>query len=530
MIAIPFLLRLFFSVEDFERLCQVRPLLEDDTYYYQNIARNVVHGKGFTEDGQTPTTGFQLAQQLLCVALELPADPKSKVPLRMLLALQVLLSALVVTTNHKLYTQILGDASAKIATFISAFWLLLFRHATNGLETVLVLLAISIVLRTLYDFLAHPQKHNITRLGIWCFLLPLARVDTFAFVLPLVVLLVYLGGRKRILFKTSVLGCAVVCIAFSIGIGIIVITNISINGHWIPDSGEAVKELSFEYMEKYMHVSVITFPLLRAGSVLVASLPYSQSAEALVASPRLILAFSSLALLANVWFVLRQRMSFSKEYWWFLFPWMGFGFVIVAAYVFYVPAYWYFGRYFFPFTFFSLLLIAPFLEAIGRYFNSRIGKRNTMLLVTVAALWFSAPFASRWTQFVFGPIPPHVEVKAMGEPSDFNVCFYPEISRWLELNTKPQSTIAMWQGGLVSYLSDRTIIHLDGLVNREVIQARRTRTLDDYLRKKNAVYWIDYSSFVPFMISCSRTPETSYHLIATTSCTAGDSISLYGLR
>jgi hypothetical protein len=85
------------------------------------------------------------------------------------------------------------------------------------------------------------------------------------------------------------------------------------------------------------------------------------------------------------------------------------------------------------------------------------------------------------------------------------LAFYPAqangyiIAQWVSANTGPQARIGTWNAGVVGYLSTRTIVNLDGVVNNElyryVSEHRATfhlRDLRGYIIRQRISYVTDY--------------------------------------
>jgi hypothetical protein len=54
--------------------------------------------------------------------------------------------------------------------------------------------------------------------------------------------------------------------------------------------------------------------------------------------------------------------------------------------------------------------------------------------------------------------------------------------------------VGSFNSGMMGFLSNRTIVNLDGVVNERAIRAMRARALADYLRGRNVSYLADYPS------------------------------------
>jgi hypothetical protein len=66
-----------------------------------------------------------------------------------------------------------------------------------------------------------------------------------------------------------------------------------------------------------------------------------------------------------------------------------------------------------------------------------------------------------------------------------------EATAWMRENTEPDARFAAYNAGIPAYLSERTVVNLDGVVSREAYRAARDCTTRDYIRRMRIDYVAD---------------------------------------
>jgi hypothetical protein len=154
-------------------------LLQDDAYFYFQIARNVGRGLGFTFDGVHKTNGFQPLWQLLLVPIFrfLPGDFP---PLYAALLLEVVLVASAAVGIYEILRARVGAAPACVASLLLVAQPSAGIALRSGMEAGLVVL-ILVVIWGKWVALRSSETSGLTRwfgLGAWCSVGFLARLDS----------------------------------------------------------------------------------------------------------------------------------------------------------------------------------------------------------------------------------------------------------------------------------------------------------------------------------------------------------------
>lgn len=166
----------------------------DDAYYYFQIARNVAAGAGFTFDGIHPTSGVHPLWLFTLVPV-FAIVPGELAPLRAVILLEsILVGATVVVLYRTLHARI-GRTPAACAALLLLAQPVALRLLRGGMESALVLFLLVVAWSRWLALDDDPEAppSRWLRLGAWCALLFLARLEA-ALAVPVLLLL----GRRHI--------------------------------------------------------------------------------------------------------------------------------------------------------------------------------------------------------------------------------------------------------------------------------------------------------------------------------------------
>ena len=526
----PFVMRLALVWQEFSVLVKHSPLLEDDLFYYLNIARHVCAGQGFTADGHTPTTGFQLFHQLLCIILTYFSPANSLLPFRLILSLQVLIGIACLVMLVRTFRVVLGGKEALIGGIVFSWWLPLFRYGNNGQETILQIFMILLLIRLSYNFFVDRSPQNLTWLALACALSPFVRIDMLAFPAAFIAAVVIARCRNILSVREAMKAVVVVASASIAAVCGYFLLNYSINGHLLPDSGVAVKSLAHEYSRNGSRGNLLVSGSRRAASVLLGDQPYNQLLEVVRVPlhPRLELiavpVALSILLMCKKWKALpggyRFLISIASVY----------GAILVLFYSILVQGIWYFSRYLFTVPVLSLLVTVPFIAALARSTRDKVPRPVFLLLTVVVSLWYMAGQTGRWVQFMTEKPEQFADNQLEHTPLASTAVSHPyDLGRWVRLNIPPESRVAMWQNGMAAFVSGRDILHLDGVVNRNALDAWTSDRMDEYFKENKIDYLIDFRFFTDIVLRHSRHPEESFTFMGASVPTSSNlfAIAMY---
>lgn len=521
LISLPFVLRFILVWQDLERLSKAGPLLEDDFYYYLNIARNVVRGRGFSADGETVTTGFQVLHELFCVAVTAIVGTEHHIAFRVVLTSQVLLSCASAYGVFRLVKHLFGFQEALLSTLLFSWWIPFLRHGNNGLETPLL---IALFIWILYEIVKFEGEAGIaTMIGMLIGVAVLTRIDAVAMggAVTLYALITAVRSRTgkrwwRLLFWTS--GGVIA------GLIVTVTLNLSINGSVVQDSGMAMRELALLYSSGF-GVEVDPFNAIkRIAGVLIDDHLFMQLIRHVDGVRWLLFAVVGLAV-PLLCVVLYKKGSESARALLWIVALSGISLSLFYALV--VPAYWFYSRYLFPVSIGVFLLTIPTLLSIVL--------RSTRLRMPIILAFGGCVIATwmfQWWSLMTIPLNSIADGELRGrELSQTRVCHNYDIAKWINLNLPPETRLAMWQGGLVAYLIPHHLIHLDGVVNGEARRARKENALDHYLCSRGVGYLIDFHSVSALVVAHSSPPGRTFKRVSGSNCAdKSESVILFSLH
>ena len=410
--------------------------LIDDAFYYLIPAHSFAHGQGWSFDGITRTSGFQILYGYVAAAIALVTGLTPALPATMAVLSAVALLAGV----HVLLTRV-GPLYG--ATRAAAAMLVLFAsphilwQISGGLEWSWLILATAVFVCTLIE---NPPRTPLVALAAFTALL--VRVDLAIFIAVFTLALAWRDAR----FVASTAA------ASTAAVGLTAFHSWLITGEWIPNS-VLVKQF---WASTTDFLPAISWPrLMRAtgpGFVL------SEIRSALsVRSFVLLGAFGAgaLALCVREWRMDARRAGLAAA-----------SAVAIAAYTIAyahganIMGDHYSGAIAVP----VFVLTCALFSAAGRYW------RVLAIAFGIAAAVFSVGFVVR---------APYQLGIAEGAPA-------------LIAHVPAGSRVAAWNAGLAGWRTGKRVTNLDGLANAGVVPAIRSGTLACYLREMHITHIMDY--------------------------------------
>ena len=242
-------MRLAVALADYRSLIGL-DIYQDDAFYYLKLAQNVVHGRGLTFDGATPTNGFHpLYLFLLLPILALSgADPIAPIH-----ASALLLAAVAVLTGLLVFgltRRLAGPAAGLIALAVWALSPYFTVLGINGLETGLAmffaLAAVFAYLEWIRPAGGAPSVRRAAALGVVFGLAALARIDLLlllaAIGLDWLALALREGRVRAALIRIPVTAALALAVWLPWGI-----LSRAETGAWLPASGSATRQIALAY-------------------------------------------------------------------------------------------------------------------------------------------------------------------------------------------------------------------------------------------------------------------------------------------
>jgi len=453
-------------------------LTYDDGFYYFKIAQHLANGAGSTFDGVHPTNGYH-PLWLLCLVpiFWLRATPETALILGVVL--QGLLMTAGVVVTYQIARLMFGRFAAGLAALLWIYLQLIYRVALSGMEYSLQALGI---LATAYVYMRWfaegraPRLRWYLGLGLLLSLTFLARLDTILLAGCVILVLAWRELRDGMMRAGAV---RLLTLAMPVaGIGLVYAgANLWLFGSPLPVSGVVKSDWSARLLAQdphyqaqgwvvaklyyllwpFGHMNLVYVLFLVAGTIgaalvllLGANLRRPWSDQALHIWGPFVL-FSVLQLLI---FVLLYHGGFSFQPWYYVVqPWLG------------------------------AMLAAALADTIWRWARQPgplVWARGLALVALIAVLC-AVPLATVRT------------IRRWQNSAGLNFAHEPIYAAaiWVGENVPADAIVGSWNAGMISYLSGREVVNLDGLVNSWDFYRVKQHDLCDYWRETRMAYLVD---------------------------------------
>lgn len=458
----------------------LRYTLSDDTFYYLTIARNAVHGYGFTFDRLAETNGFHPLWMAVLLPVYLIVEDRT-LAIHVVLTICALVDVCSIYLLHSLLRRCkVNDFSHWIVLFLYAFAPILFSYAgpLNGLETALNIFCILLYL-TLYQKALLSEKtlgaKNTITFGFVSALLFLVRTDN---VILLASTYCYYAFSRRgspgSIFR----------VALSAAIAAGFILPWFIWSYLNTGTIVQVSALSLGYvMKTYLHAQgwdltdyIIQF--IRNLANIVAFFPVYLYDMRIISFPSSVIGIMMLLLVVGVIRVIRRMGSIERTLMWARVNWLiapvlaGGLFVLIHTLRAVFMRGWYYASLF-PVLCIALAVLLDLWLAGG---GVRPDTRNPKSGYAILGV----------TLFVF-----LISTGTLLKPHQGEVDKW-EMVKVMNNTLPPGSRVGSWNAGLYGYFFDNgTVVGLDGLVNNEVYGHMLRHTVQLYCQEKEIGYLVD---------------------------------------
>lgn len=460
-VAVSAAVRLWFAVMDLATLDRL--FLPDDTYYVLSIARNIAAGFGPSADGIELTSGFQpLIALILTPAFLAGGDPD--VPVR----IAILTSGIFGALNTGLAGAIVHDLTGRrlAAAFAMAFAAtspVILGNDMNGMETSLA--SFCLLLATLLFARARCDSRPAVFIaaGLASGLAMLARIDS-CFLVGLLGLwgLGRFGPRQNAL----IVGAALATVAPWWGY------SLATFGGILPESGAALRQIVEFHRELHLSAGAV----LRGGADAVSFLgvPATRVQGAAVLA---VLAFCASDNLVRA--AVLRRVDAATVL-------IVAGLALFLFYTLYLPANWFFERYF-NLVYLSLVVAAA---VSGAEFLQRAGSR------LVGPRWLPpAIAAAALTLNVAGLAGLEQRAEAGGFARFSGVTGYRQVAQEIMARLPEAAVVGAMQSGALAYYArpDVTVVNLDGVVSARARRAIAAARLGELVTGRGVDHFADWT-------------------------------------
>jgi hypothetical protein len=160
----------------------------------------------------------------------------------------------------------------------------------------------------------------------------------------------------------------------------------------------------------------------------------------------------------------------------------------MAAYVFYMPAFWFFPRYLFPWAALAVVLFAIGLDRLQSSW-ARVRSRATTVILTTAIL-ITGIWLPEQRDLLTGPPDPNLG--------------YRRLALWAKDTLDPGVTVGSSQtGALAYYATNLDVVNLDGVVNEAALTSLRESRHMAWIEKRGIRYVLGFPINIKFILDHS---------------------------
>lgn len=494
----------------------------DDACYYAALAFNISNGNGPTTDGIHMTNGFQPLWAFMLVPIYSLGASKEKA-INIAMTILALLSASTGVVLFFLARQLWGE---NVALWTALFWMTsptVLRQSLNGMETGLYAFMLSIASLAVVAWTSRERPRlrvlESIAIGVLCGLVVLSRVDGLPFAISAIMACWHSWAREErsgnvgqatSLSSPEVHGHACSRLAtmrtiIAIFAFILVLIpwlsySVATVGKLFPESGDAVRWLSLAYIgaaDDGITWRAICHSVTQAASALLRLQQWNFIRLRLIetfggiASPLIAIAVLLLSMVLFIWLIrigyIHEAVMMLRNLFrlWF---WILHAIAIVLAYSLYQFGWWFFPRYFFAITPLGIITGAVLVEALR--ISLKKFQQGKALLSNIAAI---TVILIQLAQLYLGWCYLHSRTAGGFEE-------YLNVALWLREHTQVGVRIGMFQSGTASYLSERTVINLDGVVNGEALKAMVDRRVLNYVASQGITYIADWDELIQLLL------------------------------
>ncbi len=483
--------------------------IPDDTYLALKIAKNIASGAGITFDGIHPTNGFQPLYVLLVSPIYLICKGDLITPVHICLSLLAIFNVLTGLLIYKILKYLTDARKGIIALILWSFSPRIISNGINGLETSLSLFLVALSIFYYLTRIRERQDFAHSRffiLGILLGLSIFARIDS-VFLLLAITIDFCLKSRQKLreVGIKWLMGklAEVYVFAFLVLLPWWIFQIIHFKT-LIPVSGEAVRFQALAFADHNLTFSFLKDKFIWSLTQWNNS-PFPFYHVSVFSSvPELLIL---ICVLAGLFVLLVTKKRISKIISPLNFLWI-FCLGLLLFYSLYVPAFWFFKRYYYPVIFVLILYWGIFLDLIISLNIPRFKLHKPLIAVALVILcgWLFYPGLR---EFLFSkPESP--------SRCDIDSCSgYYKAALWVKEHVKKGERIGSYQSGALGYfLEDNTVINLDGVVNGDAFNALRNNDSFGYVKSENIAFITDWKLNIrKLLIAHSRRTITPQDLV-----------------
>lgn len=398
--------------------------MQDDSYFYLQVAHNIVEGKGSTFNGITPTNGYHPLWLWMVTAVSAMAHGNKTVSLYLVFVLQCLLVAGAILLLRRLTAAMrLGEwliALSVLAAYLTATTI----YGSEAHVNAFCLLSGLLCLLSALDR-RHARAWFLAGLALGVALL--ARLDNIFVVGALSVLALLEAARDDL--RLAVRGMVALCLGGALIVLPYLVANLAVYGHMVPISG-AIKS---------------TFPAFKPDLNNLGSMGKLSAPFGLIA-------------LAIGFFLDSDRRR--RVIWLGL----GVGVVLQAAYIVCYTDHYTFWPWYYVAAVVTAALSASYLFSfaaarLSRQISPAFASRMALALaMSVLAAGGARAWLKAYGSEILGPLGIQARINKYRWPDEF--------AGWMKTHLPPGTRIFVYDWpGAIAYYSDLPLLPMDGLMS-----------------------------------------------------------------
>jgi hypothetical protein len=462
--------------------------IPDDTYLSLKIAKNIASGAGITFDGIHPTNGFQPLYVFLVTPIYLIFKEDLITPVHICLSLLAIFNVLTGLLIYKTLKHLTDARKGIIALILWSFSPRIISNGINGLETSLSLFLVAL---SIFYYLTRIREREdcahsrFFSLGVLLGLSIFARIDS-VFLLLAITIDFCLRSRQKLreVGIKWLLGklASVYVFAFLILLPWWIF-QITYFRTLVPVSGQAVRFQALAFADHNLTLSFFKDKFVWSLTQWNNS-PFPFYHVSLFSSvPELLIL---ICVLASVFVLLVTKKRITKIISPLNFLWI-FCFGLLLFYSLYVPAFWFFKRYYYPVIFVLTLYWGVFFDLIISL-NIPGFKWQRPLVTLLFIIFCGVLFYPNLKSYLFSK--PDSPLRC-----DIDSCSgYYKVALWMKEHVKKGEKIGSYQSGALGYfLEDNTVVNLDGVVNQDAFCALKNNNSFGYVKSENIAFITDWN-------------------------------------
>lgn len=477
-------------------------LLVDDAFYYFNIAKHVVMGKGFTIDGLNRTNGFQPLWQLLILPIfAIFNDPIVQV--RAVIFLGGLLHLFSGFLLFEIFKRIWSKGWALLITY---FWVLnhsILKINLSGMESpIFAVTFLSFVLVLVKYIDQIPRNRIILLLGVMTAFVSLSRVETSIIFFFVSLFLIFELYRKQFPFNKILFSLSIYLIGFSLFFGPYLIWNLFYFKTLLPVSGEA--KFFYEFGAGWMPIlqpKLFVIQTLGNIKVFVGHMldlafgsfnhylgAYLHQTLGVVVQVNYLKWIYGILLMAAIGIQILRKRNFdipipyrSMVLTLALFCFVHFLFISIL-----LPHFATYNTWYYPAI--LILVISVGILTLRIIFN-KMGKFKWIFSFLIIFLVFAQNSLYKNIENETNELPKAV--------NSSRIRFY-EGTQWMNNNLPRGSIIGAFSAGIQGFFSEHIVINLDGFANsKDYLNHLKSKKFKEYIDRNNITYISDYFGYDP---------------------------------